>query len=78
MKNQYNSLQQLLKTTNWERWLKNTNQWFLKIWIHIDDVLLIGVPEQVEGAEEVSEGLGVQGEGTEGASQGPRCPQLHA
>lgn len=78
MKNQYNSLQQLLKTTNWERWLKNTNQWFLKIWIHIDDVLLIGVLEQVEGTEEVSEGLGVQGEGTEGASQGPGCPQLHA
>lgn len=52
----------------------------MKIWIHnnIDDVLLIGVLEQVEGTEEVSEGLGVQGEGTEGASQGPGCPQLHA
>lgn len=44
----------------------------------MDDVLLIGVLEQVEGTEEVSEGLGVQGEGTEGASQGPGCPQLHA
>lgn len=29
---------------------------------------MIGVLEQVEGTEEVSEGLGVQGEGTEGAS----------
>lgn len=69
-----------MKTTNWLRCLKNTNQLFLKIWIHnnIDDVLLIGVLEQVEGTEEVSEELGVQGEGTEGASQGPGCPQLHA